>query len=248
MTLIDTMNVERDINRSLFVNSIIFLVLNFNETNTNSGEYRVIMKKKLLTLLNDFDYTFLESIKLDKFNLLELAIDSRDQDIIYSIANLTDSDDINKYLETDLLQYCLQKYSFVGIRILLRFHRKAHYNPNLIDKGSNSFILACKYELDPLIDFYLRQYGPELDLSLRDSEGHTAEYYAYVNDNTLLYKCLNNHSGLPFQPVDTEYDTCGICREECHTTLKCGHYFHFECISQWVDECASCPMCRQYIL
>lgn len=31
----------------------------------------------------------------------------------------------------------------------------------------------------------------------------------------------------------------------CHTLKKCGHVFHFDCISQSVQRCGqSCPLCR----
>tara|TARA_B110000285_G_C14973779_1_gene537916 strand:+ start:533 stop:865 length:333 start_codon:yes stop_codon:yes gene_type:complete len=42
--------------------------------------------------------------------------------------------------------------------------------------------------------------------------------------------------------------TCSICLEthtnEIHTT-SCGHVFHKDCISIWLKEHTSCPICRQ---
>ncbi|KAI3444419.1 hypothetical protein Pfo_001084 [Paulownia fortunei] len=44
--------------------------------------------------------------------------------------------------------------------------------------------------------------------------------------------------------------TCSICLEEYHAkdTVKClpqcGHYFHAECIDQWLQKNTTCPVCR----
>ena len=39
---------------------------------------------------------------------------------------------------------------------------------------------------------------------------------------------------------------CCICLEDikCGFKLKCGHYFHIYCITKWLKEDNSCPMCR----
>ncbi|XP_022862497.1 RING-H2 finger protein ATL22-like, partial [Olea europaea var. sylvestris] len=44
--------------------------------------------------------------------------------------------------------------------------------------------------------------------------------------------------------------SCAICLEEyqCEETIKyitqCGHYFHCDCIDQWLQKNQSCPVCR----
>lgn len=54
-------------------------------------------------------------------------------------------------------------------------------------------------------------------------------------------------------------NTCAIClstmptfghgTQHCHTLSKCGHAFHFDCISQSVQSCgSSCPLCRSSIV
>ena len=43
-------------------------------------------------------------------------------------------------------------------------------------------------------------------------------------------------------------DTCTIClQEECKTKTKCNHYFHNECLENWLkeDKNYSCPNCRK---
>jgi hypothetical protein len=42
---------------------------------------------------------------------------------------------------------------------------------------------------------------------------------------------------------------CSIClaevrAEECTRKLPCGHVFHLECIDTWLQQCATCPLCR----
>ena len=43
-------------------------------------------------------------------------------------------------------------------------------------------------------------------------------------------------------------DCCSICLEEIIEdsvkTFECDHYFHLECLNQWVSKSATCPVCR----
>ncbi|KAF8027808.1 hypothetical protein BT93_E0667 [Corymbia citriodora subsp. variegata] len=45
---------------------------------------------------------------------------------------------------------------------------------------------------------------------------------------------------------------CAIClseyqpKETLRTIPKCGHYFHVQCIDQWLRQKASCPLCRNH--
>lgn len=45
-------------------------------------------------------------------------------------------------------------------------------------------------------------------------------------------------------------DTCAIClskyepREALRTIPECNHYFHLDCIDEWLKLNATCPMCR----
>jgi len=32
-----------------------------------------------------------------------------------------------------------------------------------------------------------------------------------------------------------------------YAILKCGHFFHAECINLWINEGKKCPICRQHI-
>ncbi|WP_419241095.1 RING finger domain-containing protein [Cardinium endosymbiont of Nabis limbatus] len=38
--------------------------------------------------------------------------------------------------------------------------------------------------------------------------------------------------------------TCSICFEQAPYWLPCGHYFHLNCIEQWLHTAMSCPNCR----
>ena len=48
-------------------------------------------------------------------------------------------------------------------------------------------------------------------------------------------------------PVPQE-GTCSICLEQAAHTLPCGHYFHLNCIAQWLNTAMSCPNCRRHPL
>lgn len=49
-----------------------------------------------------------------------------------------------------------------------------------------------------------------------------------------------------------ERQSCSICLEVFRkgmllTGLTCGHVFHVDCLSQWVQRCAHCPNCRAHV-
>ena len=49
--------------------------------------------------------------------------------------------------------------------------------------------------------------------------------------------------------LDTEYETCTICRENFENNsivrkLNCNHIFHLNCIDTWFESNIRCPVCR----
>jgi hypothetical protein len=61
--------------------------------------------------------------------------------------------------------------------------------------------------------------------------------------------CCDKHTPLSF-----DYDNmfCSICNDEVYYhnifILKCGHYFHKNCLKEWLTKYSytfSCPYCRQ---
>jgi hypothetical protein len=68
--------------------------------------------------------------------------------------------------------------------------------------------------------------------SLITHEYGSVEFKSYVEENNL-------------KPLET----CSICltdfeEEETVKWTKCNHLFHDECISKWLKENISCPLCR----
>lgn len=53
-------------------------------------------------------------------------------------------------------------------------------------------------------------------------------------------------------PVTSEMD-CAICQDkfsegQMGTRLQCGHIFHGDCVRQWLELHATCPVCREDLL
>lgn len=67
------------------------------------------------------------------------------------------------------------------------------------------------------------------------------------NPNKIKYpEIVNNFTEIELKNVN---ETCSICIHnfETHTKciiLPCKHFFHKECISKWLEENNSCPVCR----
>ncbi len=45
-------------------------------------------------------------------------------------------------------------------------------------------------------------------------------------------------------------EKCSVCLDvldtSCYILRNCGHIFHRQCISQWLEEEASCPVCKKF--
>ncbi|KAK7319949.1 hypothetical protein RJT34_04678 [Clitoria ternatea] len=59
-------------------------------------------------------------------------------------------------------------------------------------------------------------------------------------------------SKLPTVNDVTEEDVCSVCREGQregeNKRVPCGHVYHSNCITLWLEHCNSCPLCRQQII
>ena len=104
-----------------------------------------------------------------------------------------------------------------------------------------------------------RKYQIEVDnaikMSLVDAYGENAyenQDMTYENLLSLQEKIGFVKIGLtdeqiqdiPISKLD-ELDTCSICfnQGDVGKVLLCGHFFHTECIDQWLREKKSCPLC-----
>tara|TARA_B100000524_G_C23476007_1_gene307902 strand:- start:210 stop:638 length:429 start_codon:yes stop_codon:yes gene_type:complete len=65
-----------------------------------------------------------------------------------------------------------------------------------------------------------------------------------VNDEMLEYNIIENGQ------KNNEDRLCTICQEDLNNELfavkieKCGHYFHKNCIDNWLIRSNTCPLCR----
>jgi len=88
---------------------------------------------------------------------------------------------------------------------------------------------------------------------------HGCNIYAKNNDGKTAYQMIprsesnikNYFKGLVFDSnvktaVHTGDDICSICFEVEHIDckLRCGHYFHSDCVKTWLYEKKTCPVCR----
>lgn len=82
-------------------------------------------------------------------------------------------------------------------------------------------------------------------------ESHVAGHVCYCTGNTALRERTLEQI-LDQQPPNTPGDdeTCSICFDDyvsedtVATRLECGHIFHRSCLSDWLHEQPTCPLCR----
>lgn len=68
--------------------------------------------------------------------------------------------------------------------------------------------------------------------------------------NHTYYSKVKSEEEIDFIPEECSHEECSICFEEILNndlkSLKCGHYFHKNCIDSWLKINPICPYCREY--
>ena len=70
---------------------------------------------------------------------------------------------------------------------------------------------------------------------------------------TDLHSLRENSTVDLYQNIESDYDTCCICRERLRNTdiirrfNSCNHIFHMNCIDTWLESHTVCPVCRSDI-
>ncbi|KAJ5888258.1 hypothetical protein N7495_008299 [Penicillium taxi] len=93
----------------------------------------------------------------------------------------------------------------------------------------------------------------------RHSDRSSGHYSEYSQPETAYSPQMATHPPaltMLWQVFETERDnqdpTCTICREDVDLRafvklLSCGHWFHPSCISQWLNDNSTCPICREHV-
>ena len=69
-------------------------------------------------------------------------------------------------------------------------------------------------------------------------------HFVKRNKHTVIYPCSINND---FDKMDL---ICPICLDNKNLNVvidKCEHWFHYECLVNWLKKSNSCPLCRQQI-
>ena len=64
----------------------------------------------------------------------------------------------------------------------------------------------------------------------------------------LTIKIKNKKKFIDIQE-NNENDICSICRDDTNMKVSCNHYFHEECINEWINKSKNklCPYCRRQL-
>ena len=77
------------------------------------------------------------------------------------------------------------------------------------------------------------------------------KFYKKYKSHLLNNEVLNSDYFIE-NPGFTDEDICCICLDNFSDTnniktLKCNHFFHSDCIYQWIQEKKICPLCKTNI-
>uniref|UniRef100_A0A5B7AHT8 RING-type E3 ubiquitin transferase n=1 Tax=Davidia involucrata TaxID=16924 RepID=A0A5B7AHT8_DAVIN len=83
-------------------------------------------------------------------------------------------------------------------------------------------------------------------------EDHIGNVRTGLSEETII-KSIKHCKYFLFAEKNAEKDTCSICQEDYVEeddlgTLNCGHWFHTECIKQWLGCKNLCPLCKSTAL
>ena len=68
-----------------------------------------------------------------------------------------------------------------------------------------------------------------------------------INNSKIIEKIKKNI--ISIEDIDKSSSTCSICLDDFNSEkeiafLDCKHIYHMECIIEWINKDASCPLCR----
>ena len=97
-------------------------------------------------------------------------------------------------------------------------------------------------ETDDFLDYYLTD-------SDDDDDYNSHSHFTCPTPSLSKFQLSQFHS---LSTISTNSSSCSICFDPHLNTktlhLPCGHEFHLHCISQWLSQKHSCPICRTKII
>ena len=106
---------------------------------------------------------------------------------------------------------------------------------------------ALKWRLEGLVKLYLEE---PREFLLNFNHAGVPEYVLMPDLDHNLFPVVEVPAEPEPEPEPPAIDDCGICAsgyeegERVALVLLCGHFFHWACLTRWLDESLTCPYCR----
>lgn len=111
--------------------------------------------------------------------------------------------------------------------------------------GYTALMLLLKYNFNRTNINVAKQLIAVSSLYIRDNTGTNAASIIAQLDDAIIFILLQNQ----FCTTFIGEQNCGICFENDNLIqLNCHHPFHIKCISQWLENKNSCPLCRRPVV
>ena len=94
-------------------------------------------------------------------------------------------------------------------------------------------------------DVYLGGHENQHFIGLHHHHAHHHHVHHHHHNPILLIKRVN-HQNVPMQ----YHETCAICLENFEDEvglLSCNHYYHVNCITEWLETHETCPYCNTVV-
>ena len=168
------------------------------------------------------------------------------------------------YNRKSLILFMGQSQSLEQLKYSLLSHKDFKYNPNNDKKQMEIYKKQIQVEY-PKISKLLDSDGIlnkknlrfVFDVSVDDDDIIVTNYYNPF-DYEIIYSAYLHPQmfTLVNRQKCCKTEECSICLDKLSTKkdnsyipikLKCGHMFHYNCLSEWYSTNQSCPICRQEI-
>ena len=174
--------------------------------------------------------------------------------VIQKTLNIQNVDDSNYYIN----YYSFMIHDLFSISFIIRYVNLQNKKESLY--FSNPCIKKILGEnINWLTTIILSTINYQiLDRSYLNNRDSKRTYVKHFKKNKKKYNSLiillistyNNYYSsklISYTPKNIENTGCSICLDDCLSNMiqiSCNHYFHRQCIRQWLNKCGTCPLCR----
>lgn len=173
---------------------------------------------------------------------------------------ILDNNDISNQ-QLNFLEILSQTYDFDNNLEFIEDNYQDYNHRNFPTVENQRIYRNSQEYFDELAQFFVRRYTRNQNnwCEFKKCKWYNTNRHKYLkyieksnDENFLEIKNKNLLCSICLCDFDFDFDVDNQCTDSRYANnicqISCSHYFHEECISQWLDKKKNCPLCREKCL